>query len=60
MPWEADTGTYLCIESSSPAPLFYRLKKLFYALIHESRIKLISNQFLINTSSSAPLFSQAI
>ena len=45
MPWKADTEAYLCFYSSCPTLVFYRLEKVFYAFIHESRIKLISNQF---------------
>ena len=51
MPWKADTEAYLCFYSSRAALVFYRLEKVFYTseavllFLHESRIKLISNQF---------------
>ena len=42
MPLKADTEAYLCNYSSCPTLVFYRLEKVF---LHESRIKLIFNQF---------------
>ena len=51
MPWKADTEAYLCFYSSCPTLVFYRLEKVFYTseavllFLHESRIKLIYNQF---------------
>ena len=51
MPWKADTEAYLCFCSSCPTLVFCRLEKVFYnseampLFLHESRIKLISNQF---------------
>ena len=51
MLWKADTEVYLYFYSSCPTLVFYRLKRVFYTseaallFLHESRIKLISNQF---------------
>ena len=51
MPWKADTEAYLCFYSSCPTLVFYRSEKVLNTseavllFLHESRIKLISNQF---------------
>ena len=51
MLWKADIEAYLCFYFSCPALVFYRLEKIFYTsesvllFLHESRTKLISNQF---------------
>ena len=45
MPWKADTEAYLFYYSSCLTLAFYREKDFILLFLHESRIKLISDQF---------------